>query len=138
MDRNDVTPANIAASSPVAIVASGMSLERATTIWILGDMVQSGTLHLDERDPQLFFYEQLPVITSIGPWMNAYACMLHCPYAFSASVLGLQKAAMPGQRQTEGQRQLIAHSTARQLWRYATITRKSCWINVSCIRENTF
>jgi hypothetical protein len=44
----------VAASSPEAIAAIGMPLKRATTIWMLGDMVQSGALHLDERDPQLF------------------------------------------------------------------------------------
>jgi 3-methyladenine DNA glycosylase/8-oxoguanine DNA glycosylase len=54
VDRIGVTPANIAVSSPEAIAAIGMPLKRATTIWMLGDMVQSGVLHLDERDPQLF------------------------------------------------------------------------------------
>jgi AraC family transcriptional regulator, regulatory protein of adaptative response / DNA-3-methyladenine glycosylase II len=121
VDRIGVTPANIAASSPEAIAAIGMPLKRATTIWMLGDMVQSGILHLDERDPQLF-YEQLVALPGIGPWTAEYMRMrvLHCPDAFPAGDLGLQKAAMQGQRQTE--RQLIAHSAAWQPWRsYATI-----------------
>jgi AraC family transcriptional regulator, regulatory protein of adaptative response / DNA-3-methyladenine glycosylase II len=119
--RIGVTPANIAASSPGGIAAIGMPLKRATTIWMLGDMVQSGALHLDELDPQLF-YEQLVAIPGIGPWTAEYMRMrvLHWPDAFPAGDLGLQKAAMPGQRQTE--LQLIAHSAAWQPWRsYATI-----------------
>ena len=121
VDRIGVTPADIAASSPEAIAAIGMPLKRATTILRLGDMVKSGVLDLDERDPRLF-YQQLVTIPGIGPWTAEYMRMraLHWPDAFPAGDLGLQKAAMPSQRQTE--RQLIARASAWQPWRsYATI-----------------
>lgn len=121
VDRIGVTPADIAASSLEAIAAIGMPLKRAMTIWRLGDMVQSGALHLDERDPQLF-YQQLVAIPGIGPWTAEYVRMrvLHWPDAFPAGDLGLQKAAMLGLRETE--RQLFARAAAWQPWRsYATI-----------------
>ena len=88
----------VAASSPEAIAAIGMPLKRATTIWMLGDMVQSGVLHLDERRPATFFYEQLVAIPGIGPWTAEYMRMrvLHCPDAFPAGDLGLQKASYAG------------------------------------------
>ncbi|MFZ0894664.1 MAG: hypothetical protein WAZ77_09195 [Candidatus Nitrosopolaris sp.] len=59
-----------------------------------------------------FFYEQLVAIPGIRPWTAEYMRMrvLHCPDAFPAGDLGLQKAKKTGQRQTE--RQLIAHSAA--------------------------
>jgi 3-methyladenine DNA glycosylase/8-oxoguanine DNA glycosylase len=59
---------------------------------------------LDERDPELFD-QQLVTISGIGPRIAEYMCMraLHWPDAFPAGDLGLQKAIMPGQRQTERQ-----------------------------------
>jgi AraC family transcriptional regulator of adaptative response / DNA-3-methyladenine glycosylase II len=76
---------------------------------------------LDARDPPLFS-AQLMAIPGIGPRTAEYMRMrvLHWPDAFPTGDLGMQQAAMPGQRQTE--RQLIAHSAAWQPWRsYATI-----------------
>ena len=116
----DIT-ADIATSSPEAIAAMGMPMKRATTILRLGDMVQSGALHSDERDPH-FFYQQLVAIPGIGPWTAEYMRMrvMHWPDAFPTGDLGLQKVVMPGQRQTE--RQLIERAAAWQPWRsYATI-----------------
>jgi AraC family transcriptional regulator, regulatory protein of adaptative response / DNA-3-methyladenine glycosylase II len=121
VDRIGVTPENIAASSPEAIAAIGMPLKRATTILRLAYMVRSGVLDLHERDPELF-YQQLVTIPGIGPWTAEYMCMraLHWPDAFPAGDLGLQKAVMPGQRQTE--RQLIARASEWKPWRsYATM-----------------
>ena len=119
--RIGVTPESIAASSPEAIAAIGMPLKRATTILRLAYMVRSGVLDLHEPDPDLF-YQQLVTIQGIGPWTAEYICMraLHWPDAFPAGDLGLQKAVMPGQRQTE--RQLIARAPEWQPWRsYATM-----------------
>ncbi|MGA9152661.1 MAG: AlkA N-terminal domain-containing protein [Candidatus Nitrosopolaris sp.] len=121
VNRIGVTPVNIAASSAEAIAAIGMALKRATTILRLAYMVRSGVLDLDERDLELF-YQQLVTIPGIGPWTAEYMCMraLHWHDAFPAGDLGLQKAVMPGQRQTE--RQLIACASEWQPWRgYATM-----------------
>jgi 3-methyladenine DNA glycosylase/8-oxoguanine DNA glycosylase len=74
VDRIGVTPTNIAASSPEAIAAIGMPLKRATTIWMLGDMVQSGALHLDERDPQLFTNSSWPYQALDHGQLNTCAC----------------------------------------------------------------
>ena len=121
VDRVGVTPENIAASSPEAIAAIGMPLKRAMTILRLAYMVRSGLLDLNERDPELF-YQRLVTISGIGPWTAEYMCMraLHRSDAFPAGDLGLQRAVMPGQRQTE--RQLIARASEWQPWRsYATM-----------------
>ncbi|MGA9153556.1 MAG: AlkA N-terminal domain-containing protein [Candidatus Nitrosopolaris sp.] len=121
VDRVGVTPENIAASSSEAIAAIGMPLKRAMTILRLAYMVRSGLLDLNERDPELF-YQQLVTISGIGPWTAEYMCMraLHWSDAFPAGDLGLQRAVMPGQRQTE--RQLIARASEWQPWRsYATM-----------------
>jgi AraC family transcriptional regulator, regulatory protein of adaptative response / DNA-3-methyladenine glycosylase II len=120
VDRVGVTPENIAASSPEA-AAIGMPLKRAMTILRLAYMVRSGLLDLNERDPELF-YQQLVTISGIGPWTAEYMRMraLHWSDAFPAGDLGLQRAVMPGQRQTE--RQLIARASEWKPWRsYATM-----------------
>jgi AraC family transcriptional regulator, regulatory protein of adaptative response / DNA-3-methyladenine glycosylase II len=111
-----VTPESLVSSSPDAIAVIGLPMKRATTIFRLAYMVRSGVLDLDERDPEVF-YQQLVTISGIGPWTAEYMRMraLHCPDAFPAGDLGLQKAVKPGQRQTE--RQLITRASEWQPWR---------------------
>lgn len=121
VDRIGVTPVAIAASTPEVIAAIGMPLKRATTIWNISGMVKSGELKLDEPDPEVF-YDKLVAIPGIGPWTAEYLRMrvLHWPDAFPAGDLGLQKAVLPGSRQTE--RQLMIRATLWRPWRsYATI-----------------
>ncbi|HSX28896.1 MAG TPA: Ada metal-binding domain-containing protein [Candidatus Saccharimonadales bacterium] len=116
-----ITAAAISGSTPEAIAALGFPHKRAATIWSLGNAVQSGALQLDESDPQLF-YENLIAIPGIGPWTAEYLRMrvLHWPDAFPAGDLGLQKALVPGERQTP--RQLEARALTWRPWRsYATM-----------------
>lgn len=121
VERIGSTADIIAASSPETIMAIGMPLKRATTIWTIATMVHSGALDLEESEPKQF-YDQLVAVPGIGSWTAEYMCMrvLRWPDAFPAGDLGLQKAAVPGQRQTE--RQLLARAVEWQPWRsYATI-----------------
>ena len=84
-------------------------------------MVHEERIDLSVRDPHAF-HAQLISIPGIGRWTVEYLQMrvLHWPDAFPAGDLGLQKAAVPGQRLTE--RQLRARADSWQPWRsYATI-----------------
>jgi AraC family transcriptional regulator of adaptative response / DNA-3-methyladenine glycosylase II len=120
-DSIGLTPEQIAASSPTAIATLGMPLKRATTMWQVGSRVQAGTLSFDEHDPQVF-YDQLVALPGIGPWSAEYLQMrvLHWPDVLPAGDLGLQKAVVPGQKQTE--QQLRIRAEAWRPWRsYATM-----------------
>lgn len=121
VERIGITPAVIAAGSSGKIAALGMPQRRAETIWRLARLVESGTLNLDEKDPQAF-YDQLVAIPGIGPWTAQYLQMrmLRWPDVFPASDLGLQKAMASAGHTT--QKQLVTRATNWQPWRsYATM-----------------
>lgn len=121
VDRVGASPRAIAESSPETIAAIGMPLRRATTLWNIGHAVLEGTLRLDEKNPELF-YDQLVMISGIGPWTAEYLRMrvLRWPDAFPAGDLGLQKAVLPGQRIAE--KQLMIYAEKWKPWRsYAAI-----------------
>lgn len=113
-----MTAADIAASSPASIVALGIPLKRATTIWEATRRVQCGDIQLQERDPQRF-YNQLVAIPGIGPWTAEYLCLrvLHWPDAFPAGDFGVQKALG-----SKSEKELCQRSQAWRPWRsYATM-----------------
>lgn len=121
VDNIGSTAAEIAASSPEQIVKMGMPFKRATTIWTIGDLVNSGKLNLNEHDPAKF-YESLVAIPGIGPWTAEYLGMRvqRWPDAFPSGDLALQKAINPGLRATE--KELTKIAEAWRPWRsYAAL-----------------
>ncbi len=121
-DRIGLSPKAVAESSPSAIAAAGMPLKRAETIYSAGCMVQVGTLHMDERDPNIF-YDQLVAIPGIGPWTAEYLRLrvLHWPDALPAGDLGIRKALAIQSRRPSAKE--VARRAARwRPWRsYATM-----------------
>jgi AraC family transcriptional regulator of adaptative response / DNA-3-methyladenine glycosylase II len=116
-----LTPGQIASQPPTMIAALGIPLKRAGTIQTVAALVRDKRLLLEERDPQKF-YSQLVAIPGIGPWSAEYLQMrvLHWPDVLLAGDLGLQKALIPGRRQTE--RQLRIRAEGWRPWRsYATM-----------------
>jgi AraC family transcriptional regulator of adaptative response / DNA-3-methyladenine glycosylase II len=119
----------LAAATPEAIAAIGLTQKRAATLHRLSCEVAAGRLKLDASADPFATIEALKALPGIGDWTAQYLVMraLHWPDAFPAGDLALRKLAVKDRMLSE--KELLTLSEPWRPWRaYAAM---ALWATLS-------